>query len=149
MVSCVRMTLLVLLISLRCTPLRLSADERTTDPGRFPRLVHLLLLPEEWMLLEGLKEDKDRREFQKIFWARRDPDLETPVNEYRTEYEAAKADVDTRYRVSGHAGSATDCGRVYILLGAPDQVTTGDGHTKLDAPKMVRQSQEWTYRNNT
>ena len=84
--------------------------------------VRPLMLPDEEKTFRGLKDKSEREEFQKIFWARRDLDLETPANEYRTEYETTRADVDTRFRVSGRAGSATDCGRVYILLGAPDDV---------------------------
>jgi len=89
----------------------LPADKLDKEAKKWMDDVRPLLLPDEEKTFRGLKDKSDREEFQKIFWARRDPDLETPVNEYRTEYEAAKADVDTRYRVSGHAGSATDCGR--------------------------------------
>ena len=41
--------------------------------------------------------------------------------------EKTVADVDTRFRVAGKPGSATDCGRVYILLGAPDDVKRESG----------------------
>jgi GWxTD domain-containing protein len=98
------------------------ADKLDKEAKKWLEEVRPLLLPDEEKTFRGLKDKGDREEFQRIFWARRDPDLETPANEYRTEYEATKADVDTRFRVSGHAGSATDCGRVYILLGAPDEV---------------------------
>src|SRR5213593_2972698 len=84
--------------------------------------VRPLILPEEEKAFRELKDKSERDEFQKIFWARRDPDLQTPANEFRTEYEKTLADIDTRFRVSGHPGSATDCGRVYILLGPPDDV---------------------------
>ena len=122
------------------------APAQPVDPKKFVDSVRPLLLVDEEKQWKALKDNKDKEEFQKIFWARRDPVLDTPVNEYRTEYEKLKGDVDQRFAGTGRPGSETDCGRVYILLGAPDQVTTGDGHTKLDAPKMVRQSQEWTYR---
>jgi len=58
------------------------AESPAVDTKRFPRLTHILLLPEEQALLKELKDDKDRREFQKIFWARRDPTPGTPANEF-------------------------------------------------------------------
>ena len=57
-----------------------AAEGPAVDTRRFPKLVHLLLLPGEQELLKSLKDDKDRREFQKIFWARRDPTPGTPAN---------------------------------------------------------------------
>lgn len=117
-----------------------AADKLDKEAKKWLEDVRPLLLPDEEKTFRGLNKG-DREEFQKIFWARRDPNLETPVNEYRTEYETTKADVDTRYRVTGRAGSATDCGRVYILLGAPDDVKrepgTGGGS---------RTPETWIYR---
>jgi hypothetical protein len=77
--------------ALRCFPLlfaaaltapasRAAAESPAVDTKRFPRLVHLLLQPEEEAVLKGLKDEKDKREFQKIFWARRDPSPGTPSN---------------------------------------------------------------------
>jgi len=156
MVSCVRMTLLVLLISLRCTPLRLSADERTTDPGRFPRLVHLLLLPEEWMLLEGLKEDKDRREFQKIFWARRDPTRGTAENEVEANARAVWKRADDLFSYPNQKGAETGCGQVLLLLGRPEEIRGPDAvrapgvgarFDDLDYLRQgARQAETWVYR---
>jgi GWxTD domain-containing protein len=104
--------------------------------------VRPILLPDEEKVFRGLKDKADRAEFQKIFWARRDPDLETPLNEYQTEYLAAKAEADRQLKVLGRDGSATDCGRVLILLGKPDE-------TKKDQAGEspgVRPAETWTYR---
>jgi GWxTD domain-containing protein len=109
-------------------PAALSAAEKLDkDAKKWLDDVRPIILPDEEKTFRALKDKSEREEFQKIFWARRDPDLATPANEYRTEYEAAKADVDPRFRVSGRAGAATDCGRVYILLGAPDDVKRDPG----------------------
>ena len=61
---------------------RALAASRDVDPKRFPRLARVLLLPEEAALLKELRDDKERLEFQKIFWARRDPTPGTPENEF-------------------------------------------------------------------
>ena len=50
------------------------------------------------------------------------PRPDTPANEYQAEYEKERADADMRYRIGGTPGSQTDCGRVYVLLGKPDDV---------------------------
>lgn len=104
-----------------------GAEKLDKEAKRWLEEVRPLILPDEEKTFRSLKDKSQREEFQRIFWARRDPDLETPANEFRAEYERTKADVDTRFRVSGRAGSATDCGRVYILLGAPDDVKREPG----------------------
>jgi GWxTD domain-containing protein len=119
-----------------------AADKLDKDAKKWLDTVRPLMLPEEEKAFRELKDKSERDEFQKIFWARRDPDLATPANEYRTEYEKTVADVDTRFRVAGKPGSATDCGRVYILLGAPDDVKRDAG-----APAVgPRTPETWIYR---
>jgi GWxTD domain-containing protein len=119
----------------------LAAEKLDKESKKWLDDVRPLILTDEEKTFRGLKDKSEREEFQRIFWARRDPDLETPANEYRTEYEQVRTDIDTRFRVSGRAGSATDCGRVYILLGAPDDVKrepgTGGGS---------RTPETWIYR---
>ena len=96
---------------------KLDKDDKTFLDGVRP-----ILLMDEDKLYKSLKEKADRLEFQKIFWARRDPDLATPANEYQAEYEKARAEADRLYRMPAQAGSLTDCGRVFILLGKPDEL---------------------------
>ena len=100
-----------------------------------------LILPEEAKAYKGLKNNADAAEFQKIFWARRDPDLDTPENEYQAEYLKAVAEVDPKFRAAGRPGSQTDCGRVYILLGAPDSVKK-----EAAAEVSFRTPETWTYK---
>src|SRR5687767_12404757 len=87
-----------------------AAEKLDKNAKKWLEEVRPLMLPEEEKVFRELKDSAERDEFQKIFWARRDPDLETPANEYRTEYEKTRADVDNRFRVAGKPGSATDCG---------------------------------------
>jgi GWxTD domain-containing protein len=99
-----------------------------------------IILADEQKLYEGLKDKNDQLEFQKIFWARRDPDLATPENEYQVQYEKAHADADQRFKVAG--GAATDCGKVLILLGEPAEVKKG---TESSDPG-TRAPEMWRYR---
>jgi GWxTD domain-containing protein len=118
-----------------------AAQKLDKDDKKWLDDVRPILTVDEEKTYKGLKEKGDRQEFQKIFWARRDADLATPENEFQAEYQAARATADQKYRVAGQAGSNTDCGRTFILLGKPDEVQeeTGGG-TGLMVP------QTWTYR---
>ncbi len=119
-----------------------SAQKPDKDDKQFLDEVRPLLLAEEDKTYRGLKEKSDRLEFQKIFWARRDPDLTTPANEYQAEYQKARAEADRLYRIPAQAGSHTDCGRVFILLGKPDEVQQEAG----SASPGLRAAETWTYR---
>ncbi|HET8645524.1 MAG TPA: GWxTD domain-containing protein, partial [Vicinamibacteria bacterium] len=63
-------------------------------------------------------------------------------------YEAARTDANQRFQGAGRPGADTDCGRVFILLGAPDEVMAGTepGGRKLESAKLAREAQTWTYR---
>jgi GWxTD domain-containing protein len=105
--------------------------------------VRPIMLPDEEKTFKDLKDKADREEFQKIFWTRRDPDLETPENEFQDAYQAAKAEVDTLYKIAGRPGSETDCGRVHLLLGKPDEVQQDKSPSETPA---FRSPEVWTFR---
>ena len=119
-----------------------SAQKLDKDDRAFLDGVRPILLADEEKLFKSLKEKADRLEFQKIFWARRDPDLATTTNEYQAEYEKARAEADRLYRIPAQLGSLTDCGRVYILLGKPDDVQQERGNV---GPGQ-RAPETWTYK---
>ena len=119
-----------------------SAQKLDKDDRAFLDLVRPILLADEDKMYKALKDKSDRAEFQKIFWARRDPNLETPANEYKAEFELARAEADRLYRMPAQAGAATDCGRVFILLGKPDEVKQEGGGTQPG----LRSPEVWTYR---
>jgi GWxTD domain-containing protein len=135
---------------------RASADDTTVDPRRFPRLVRFLLLPEERALLGELKDDKDRREFQRIFWARRDPTPGTAVNELEAGARAVWKRADELFSYPNQQGSETGCGQVLLLLGRPEEVRgpdevrapdTGARFNDLDYLREgTRRPETWVYR---
>jgi len=120
-----------------------SAQKLDKDDKSWLDAVRPILLADEEKTYKALKEKSDRIEFQKIFWARRDPDLATPVNEYRVGYEKERAEADRLHRVPAQAGSHTDCGRVFILLGRPDDVRRQEGG---EIDPGLRAPETWTYR---
>lgn len=102
-----------------------------------------LLTPEEDKTYRSLADPADVTEFQKIFWARRDPDPKTPENEFQKVYEARRAEADRKYSAGSKKGTTTDCGKVFLLLGAPDEVKAQNG----SADAHLRQPEVWTYKN--
>ncbi|HXK11693.1 MAG TPA: GWxTD domain-containing protein [Vicinamibacteria bacterium] len=117
------------------------AQKLDKDDKQFLDDVRPILLQDEEKTFKGLKDKSDRLEFQKIFWARRDPDLATPENEFQTAYTKAREEAERTYRMPTQAGSMTDCGRTFILLGKPDEVQRESSENPgLRAPET------WTYR---
>lgn len=108
-----------------------AADKLDKEHKKFLEDVSAIILPEEERIYRDLKKD-DRAEFEKIFWARRDPDLDTPANEFRPRFEKLRAEADAKFR-AGRPGSQTDCGRFHILVGEPDQT------------RKVGEGQQWVY----
>jgi GWxTD domain-containing protein len=96
--------------------------DKPVDSKRFPKLVHIFLLPDEESVLKELKDDKDRREFQKIFWARRDPTPGTPANEFEDNVRLVWQNADNFFSYPNQKGSETGCGQVLALLGRPEDI---------------------------
>ena len=123
-------------------PLAALAQKMDKQDKAWVDHVRPIMLPDEEKTFRELKDKGDREEFKKIFWARRDPDLETPENEYQAEYDKAFAEADKKFTGVGRAGAASDCGRIFILLGPPDEVKAVDGG---GAPAN-RAPEIWTFR---
>ena len=129
-----------LVLALLAAP-ALRADKLDNDSKKWLEGVRPIMLAEEEKIFKGLKDKAERQEFQKIFWARRDPDLETPANEYQVEYEKLRGEADAKFKVGGTPGSLTDCGRIYILLGPPDDVKKRER-----GERPGRTPESWTFK---
>ena len=134
---------LALALGLGLLPAPARADKPSKEEKAWADAVAPLMLQEEEKRYKELKDKVDRAEFQKIFWARRDPELETPANEYEPEYRKAAAEADRRYSVRGKKGSQTDCGRAFVLLGEPAEAKK-DTSRELEAG--TRAPESWTYK---
>src|SRR5262245_17029430 len=78
-----------------------------------------LMLPDEERRLRHLHTTREAVDFIEEFWRRRDPDPNTPGNEFsKTFYQRVEA-ADRLYSEGGTRGSLTDRGRALILLGPP------------------------------
>lgn len=125
-----------------------SAEKLSKESKRWlEEEVAPIIAPSEGKTYKDLKES-DRAEFQKIFWARRDPsndNIAKPENDFKAEYLKLRDEADQKFKVAGRRGSQTDCGRTYILLGAPDETKP----TSRGEPQPgVRVPETWTYIDN-
>ncbi|HEV7500188.1 MAG TPA: GWxTD domain-containing protein [Vicinamibacteria bacterium] len=113
------------------------------------RDVRLLVLPEEDALYAQLKDPADRAEFERIFWARRDPDPTTPANELQAAVARARVTADARFTRPGLRGADTDCGQLFVLLGEPTEVIGRETKVHFDAAEALRGARRpevWIYR---
>ena len=62
----------------------------------------------------------ERKNFIEEFWKKRDPDPDTEENEFKEEYFNRIEDANHLFREGGSPGWLQDRGRIYILLGPPD-----------------------------
>ena len=131
-------TLLALLVSWSGPAVAAKLDD---DDKKWLEGVHPIMLADEEKTYKDLESKTDREEFRKIFWARRDPDLSTPENEYQPEYEALREKANRDFRVPGRKGSLTDCGSVLILLGEPDDSQAQVGSVSV----LTRVPEIWIY----
>lgn len=133
-----RFALATILLVMVASPARAGLDK---NAKKWLDEVRPIILREEEKSYKNLKNNSDAIEFQKIFWARRDPNLDTPENEYQMEYQKLVAEVDPKFKVAGRNGSQTDCGRIFILLGPPDGVKS-----ESSSEASFRTPETWTYR---
>jgi GWxTD domain-containing protein len=67
--------------------------------------------------------DEEAEKFIALFWARRDPDIKTPRNEYRERFDALVKLADERFPVGKKRGALTERGKALILIGPPKEIT--------------------------
>jgi GWxTD domain-containing protein len=91
------------------------------ESEKFFRTARLIMTKEEIKIWNRLPDAGTRKEFIADFWLKRDPDPDTPLNEFQREFEA-RVDYATKRFKEGVPGFNTDRGRVYIFMGPPNKV---------------------------
>lgn len=86
--------------------------------------VRYLITAEEEREFRSLTDDAARLEFIRRFWGRRDPTRDTPENELRDLFWRRVAEANRLFVETIKQGWKTDRGRIYILLGPPDEQET-------------------------
>jgi len=78
-----------------------------------------LLTEAERKAYAQLKTDAEAQAFIDLFWARRDPDLNTVQNEFKEDFDGRVAGADRQLSTENVKGSTSDRGKVLILMGVP------------------------------
>jgi GWxTD domain-containing protein len=114
-------------------------------------VVYIITAEERHTFLR-LQTNEEREQFIEAFWQRRNPDPDSPENTYKEEHYRRIAYANEHY-ASGIPGWKTDRGKIYIIWGAPDEVSyTAPGST-YDRPfeqgggsTTVYGFEDWRYR---
>ncbi len=104
--------------SLGRVPKNLKPEEQ-----EFLSQVRYIISREERKAFLGLPAS-ERPKFIEEFWQRRDSDPSTETNEYKTEYLKRIDEAKRLFTEGGTSGWLTDRGRIYILVGPPEQRET-------------------------
>ena len=80
-----------------------------------------IITDEERQAFKHLSNDEERDQFIENFWLRRNPNPDSPENEFKDEHYARIAYANERFQ-SGKPGWMTDRGHIYIAYGKPDDI---------------------------
>jgi GWxTD domain-containing protein len=83
--------------------------------------VPYIISDEEAKAFKSLSNDEERDAFIEQFWLRRNPDPDSPENEFREEHYRRIAYANEHF-AAGKPGWKTDRGHVYISFGKPDSI---------------------------
>jgi GWxTD domain-containing protein len=90
-----------------------------------------IILPMEREVFLKLETDRERDRFIEAFWKHRDPNPDTPENEFKTEHYRRLNYANHFFgRQEAKVGWRTDRGRMYILLGEPNDIQRFEGKTE-------------------
>ena len=80
-----------------------------------------IISDQEVQAFKALKNDEEREAFIEQFWLRRNPNPESPDNEFREQHYARIAYANEHF-AAGKPGWRTDRGHIYIAYGKPDSI---------------------------
>jgi GWxTD domain-containing protein len=83
--------------------------------------VPYIITDEERKAFTSLSNDEERESFIENFWLRRNPNPDSPENEFREEHYRRIAYANEHF-AAGKPGWKTDRGRIYIMWGAADSI---------------------------
>ncbi len=102
--------------------------------------VRYLLSQDEDIAFRALESQGERDRYIKRFWAARDPDPSTPGNPFRDLFFQRVAVANDYFSASTKPGWLTDRGKLFIILGPPDE--RDQRYYRQNAPAVIL----WTYR---
>jgi GWxTD domain-containing protein len=95
--------------------------------------VRWIITDQEMQAFKSLSNDEERDQFIENFWLRRNPNPDSPENEYREEHYARIAYANEHF-AAGKPGWRTDRGHIYIAYGKPDSIDSHPSGGSYDRP---------------
>src|SRR5579862_6272101 len=83
--------------------------------------VHWIITDQELKAFKSLSNDEERDAFIEAFWQRRNPNPDSPENEFREEH-YRRIEYSNEHFAAGKPGWKTDRGHMYISFGKPDSI---------------------------
>src|SRR4030042_6856184 len=112
----------------------IAQPEKEKLPARYQQwldeeVVYIISSLEREVFLK-LLTDRERDLFIEAFWKHRDPTLSTPENEFKSEHYRRIQYANHFFGRQGpRPGWKTDRGRIYIILGEPNDIQRFEGKT--------------------
>jgi len=114
--------------------------------------VAYIISDDERRSFKNLSNDDEREAFIEQFWLRRNPNPDSPDNEFREEHYRRIAYANEHY-AAGKPGWKTDRGHIYIAYGKPDSIETHPSGGTYHRPSeegggetTTFPFESWTYR---
>src|ERR1700756_86048 len=95
--------------------------------------VRWIITDQEMQAFKHLGNDEERDQFIGNFWLRRNPNPDSPENEFREEHYARIAYANEHF-AAGKPGWRTDRGHIYIAYGKPDNIDSHPSGGSYDRP---------------
>ena len=95
--------------------------------------VRWIITDQEMQAFKHLGNDEERDQFIENFWLRRNPNPDSPENEFREEHYARIAYANEHF-AAGKPGWRTDRGHIYIAFGKPDNIDSHPSGGSYDRP---------------
>ena len=92
-----------------------------------------IISEEEVKAFKNLSNDEERDAFIEQFWLRRNPNPDSPENEFREEHYRRIAYANEHY-AAGKPGWKTDRGHIYISFGKPDSIDSHPSGGSYERP---------------
>ncbi len=95
--------------------------------------VRWIITDQELQAFKSLSNDEERDQFIENFWLRRNPNPDSPENEFREEHYARIAYANEHF-AAGKPGWRTDRGHIYIAFGKPDNIDSHPSGGSYERP---------------
>jgi GWxTD domain-containing protein len=95
--------------------------------------VRWIITDEEAKAFKNLSNEEERQQFIEMFWQRRNPNPDSPENEFRDEHYARIAYANEHF-AAGKPGWMTDRGHIYIAFGKPDSIDSHPSGGSYERP---------------